>query len=186
MAPNGIFVRGLIVSPMKPSQLNPQDYNPYYQTYVNKLGEADLLDTMSKQLANFPKFIASIPDDKWEYAYAEGKWTTVEALLHVIDTERVFQYRALCFARNDKSHFPGFDQDLYVPNSNASGRTKESIVEEYEAVRRSSLALFSSFDEDLLLRKGTASGSQMSVAAVGFIILGHQRHHRDVIRERYL
>ena len=72
---------------MKPSQLKSNDYNPYYQTYINKLGEADLLETMSKQLANFPKFIASIPDDKWEYAYAEGKWTIVEALLHIIDTD---------------------------------------------------------------------------------------------------
>ena len=171
---------------MKPSELQATDYNPYYQTYIEKLGEANLLETMSKQLTNFPKFIASIPADKWDYAYDEGKWTLVEALLHVIDTERVFQYRALCFARKDASHFPGFDQDLYVPNSNASNRSSESIIEEYKAVRLSSLALFASFDDETLRRKGTASDSQMSVAALGFITLGHQRHHRDVIRERYL
>lgn len=171
---------------MKPSALQSNDYNPYYQTYINKLGDSDLLETMSKQLKNFPKFIASIPSEKWTYAYGEGKWTVVEALLHIIDTERIFQYRALRFARNDDSHLPGFDQDLYVPNSNANVRTPESIIEEYEVVRRSSLALFSSFDEATLKRKGTASGSQMSVAALGFISVGHQRHHRDVIRERYL
>ena len=171
---------------MKPSALRSNDYNPYYQTYVDKLGDIDLLEAMSKQLNNFPKFITSIPADKWRYAYDEGKWTVAEALLHIIDTERVFQYRALCFARNDESHFPGFDQDAYVPNSNANNRTPESIVEEYVSVRRSSLALFSSFDDEALRRKGVASGSQMSVAALGFVCLGHQRHHRDIIREQYL
>ncbi len=171
---------------MKPSELQSNDYNPYYQTYINKLGEADLLETMAKQLNNFPQFIASIPKDKWNYAYDEGKWTVVEALLHIIDTERIFQYRALRFARNDDSHLPGFDQDLYVPKSGANKRSKESIISEYKAVRQSTLALFSELDIDTLMRKGTASGSKMSVAALGFITLGHQRHHRDIIRERYL
>ena len=171
---------------MKPSALQSTDYNPYYQTYISKLGDTDLLESMSNQLNNFPKFIASIPGDKWHYAYGEGKWTVVEALVHIIDTERIFQYRALRFARNDETHLPGFDQDRYVPNSSANRRTSESIIEEYEAVRRSSLTLFSSFDEQTLQRSGVASGSQMSVAALGFISVGHQRHHRDIIRERYL
>lgn len=171
---------------MKPSALQSTDYNPYYQTYIAKLGDTDLLESMSNQLNNFPKFIASIPGDKWLYAYGAGKWTVVEALVHIIDTERIFQYRALRFARNDATQLPGFDQDDYVPNSGANRRTPESIIEEYEAVRRSSLALFSSLDEQTLQRRGVASGSQMSVAALGFISVGHQRHHRDIIRERYL
>ena len=171
---------------MKPSELQTGDYNPYYKTYIDKIGDADLLASMEKQLNNFPKFIASIPDDKWHYAYGEDKWTIAEALLHIIDTERIFQYRALRFSRNDESHLPGFDQDLYVPQSNANNRTKESVIKEYSAVRQSSLALFASFDDATLHRRGTASGSQMSVAALGFITLGHQRHHRDIIRERYL
>lgn len=171
---------------MKPSALQTSDYNPYYKTYIDKIGDADLLASMEKQLNNFPKFIASIPEDKWAYAYADGKWTVAEALLHIIDTERIFQYRALRFSRNDDSHLPGFDQDLYVPHSNADRRSKDSIIKEYEAVRNASLSLYASFDDTTLLRKGTASGSQMSVAALGFITLGHQRHHRDIIRERYL
>jgi len=171
---------------MKAADLQSNDYNPYYKTYIDKIGDAALLQAMEKQLHNFPKFIASIPDEKWHYAYDEGKWTIAEALLHILDTERIFQYRALRFARNDASHLPGFDQDLFVPNSKAASRSKASIIKEYEAVRQSSLALFSSFDEAALHNKGTASGSQMSVAALGFIILGHQRHHRDIIRERYL
>jgi len=171
---------------MKPSALQTGDYNPYYKVYIDKLGDTDLLETMEKQLNNFPKFIESIPDDKWKYAYAEGKWTIVEALLHIIDTERIFQYRALRFSRNDGSHLMGFDQDLFVPESNANTRSKESIIQEYKVVRQSSLALFSTFEDATLRRKGTASGSPMSVAAIGFITLGHQRHHRDIIRERYL
>ena len=171
---------------MKSSILQTGDYNAYYKTYIDKVGDADLLQAMEKQLRNFPKFIASIPEDKWHYAYEEGKWTIAEALLHIVDTERIFQYRALRFSRGDESHLPGFDQDIFVPHSNANARSKDSIIKEYEAVRQSSLALFSSFDESTLLKRGTASGSQMSVGAGGFIILGHQRHHRDLIRDRYL
>lgn len=171
---------------MKSSALQTGDFNPYYGRYIDKVRDADLVPSMEKQLNNFPKFIASIPDEKWNYAYADGKWTIAEALLHVIDTERIFQYRALRFSRNDDSHLPGFDQDLYVPHSNANSRTKESIIKEYEAVRQSSLALYASLDDATLKQKGTASGSPASVAALGFIILGHQRHHRDIIRERYL
>jgi uncharacterized damage-inducible protein DinB len=137
-------------------------------------------------LGNFPEFISSIPDEKWTYAYGLDKWTIAEVLLHVLDTERVFQYRALRFGRNDNTPVPGFDQDQYVPESKANGRSKKSIIEEYSSIRKSSITLFSSFDEGILKRWGTANGFKMSVAALGFVMLGHQKHHRDVIRERYL
>jgi uncharacterized damage-inducible protein DinB len=162
------------------------DYNPYYQPYIDKLGDVDLMDMMENQLENFPKFIQSIPKDKWIYAYGSDKWSVAEVLLHVLDTERVFQYRALRFGRNDSTSIPGFDQDQYVPESNANDRSMESIIEEYRSIRKSSLTLFSSFNDIILKRWGTANGSKMSVAALGFIMLGHQRHHRDVLRARYL
>ncbi|MGB5272906.1 MAG: DinB family protein [Flavobacteriaceae bacterium] len=171
---------------MRSIALPSTDYNPYYQTYIDKLGDVDLLVMMQNQLGNFPEFIHSIPDEKWTYAYGLDKWTIAEVLLHVLDTERVFQYRALRFGRNDSTPIPGFDQDQYVPESNANGRSKESIVEEYSSIRKSSIALFTSFDEVILKRWGTANGFKMSVAALGFVMLGHQKHHRDVIRERYL
>ncbi len=171
---------------MRSKALPITDYNPYYQTYIDKLGDVELMDMMQSQLDNFPKFILSLPKDKWNFAYSDDKWTIAEVILHVLDTERIFQYRALRFGRNDSTAIPGFDQDVYVPESNANSRSIESIVEEYRSVRNSSITLFASFDEGILKRSGMANGSNMSVAALGFIMLGHQRHHRDVIRSRYL
>lgn len=171
---------------MRSIELQPEDYNPFYQTYIDVLGDVELMDMLRRQLKNFPKFLDSLPDEKLDYAYAEGKWTIAEALLHVLDAERVFQYRALRFMRGDKTPLPGFDQDIFVPNSNADRRTKESIIEEYKVIRRSTIALYSNMNGQSLQRKGVASDSPMSVAALGFIICGHQKHHRNVIRERYL
>jgi len=171
---------------MRISELKAEEYNPFYQTYIDVLGDVELFDLLRKQLENFPQFLASLPDEKLNYAYAEGKWTIAEALVHIIDAERVFQYRALRFMRGDKTPVPGFDQDTFVPNSNAARRTKESIIEEYKVVRRSTIALFANMNGKSLHNVGVASDSPMSVAALGFIICGHQKHHRNVIRERYL
>lgn len=171
---------------MRKSELSTTDYNSYYQGYIDALGDIELSDIHQRQLRNFPEFLESIPDSKLHFAYEEGKWTVAEVLIHLIDTERVFQYRALRFARADETPVQGFKQDDYVPNSNAHRRSKESIIEEYKAVRRSTIALFSNFNRQTLQNKGMASNSEMSVAALGFIISGHQRHHRNIIRERYL
>ncbi|MEY8021916.1 DinB family protein [Muriicola sp. SD30] len=171
---------------MKTSELKEHEYNPYYRAYIEALGEVDLMKTLRKQIKNYPQFLASIPEDKLNYQYAEGKWTVAEVLLHVLDSERVFQYRALRFARKDQTPLPGFDQDLYVPQSGAGNRSLDSIIEEYKAIRQSTITLYESFNEDILKRKGVASNSNMSVAALGFIICGHQRHHRNILRERYL
>lgn len=171
---------------MKTSELKEHEYNPYYRAYIEALGEVELMKTLRKQIKNYPQFLASIPEDKLNYHYAEGKWTIAEVLIHVLDSERVFQYRALRFARKDQTPLPGFDQDLYVPNSGAGNRSLGSIIEEYKAIRQSTITLYESFNEDILKRKGVASNSNMSVAALGFIICGHQRHHRNILRERYL
>lgn len=172
---------------MKPSELKEGDHNQYFKTYIDKLGEGSaLLPTMIKQLKNFPNFMTSIPEEKLHYAYAPGKWTILEALQHIIDTERIFQYRALRISRNDKTPLQGFDQDVFVPESGANTKSIAEIVEEYKTVRASTISLFASLDDTILKRVGTASNSPMSVGAIGFIICGHQRHHRDIIRERYL
>lgn len=171
---------------MRKSELTDGDYNPYYQVYIDTLGDVELMDMHQKQLQNFPEFIDSVPDAKLHYAYDIGKWTIAEVLLHIIDAERVFQYRALRFSRGDMTPLPGFEQDDYVPNSNAHRRSKESIIEEYKAVRKSTISLFTNLDRQTLQNKGVASNSEMSVAALGFIISGHQKHHRNIIRERYL
>ncbi len=171
---------------MKTTEIKSGDYNPYFKTYVDLVGDVDLIPQLEKQLENFPKFIKSIPEEKLRYSYAEGKWTVLEALQHVIDTERIFQYRALRFSRGDETPLMGFDQDVFIPYSRANEKSITEIVNEYITVRNSTLSLFRSFDSNALKRKGIASESPMSVGAIGFILSGHQRHHRDVIRDRYL
>ena len=168
------------------SELPTSEYNPFYHTYVMALGNVDLLDELRNGKQVLLSLLEEIPEEKLTYAYAEGKWTLAEALVHMLDTERIFQYRALCIARNDKSEFPGFDQEAYVPVSNANNRSKKDLINEYVAVRDSSITLFASLDEEALKRVGVASGSKMSVRALGFITSGHQAHHVHILRERYL
>ena len=150
------------------------------------LGDVELIEELKRGKSAFLSLFEEIPEEKLNYAYAEGKWSLAEVLIHMIDTERIFQYRALCIARNDKTLLPGFDQDAYVPYSNAANRSINSLIAEYTAVRDSTISLFNSFDDEAIKRVGTASGSKMSVRALGFIISGHQAHHVQILRERYL
>lgn len=171
---------------MKSSELSLQDYNPFYKRYIDTLGDTELLGLMRSQLVNYPQFIASIPPARWQYSYGLGKWTVAEVLLHVIDSERVFQYRALRIGRKDETPMPGFDQDSYVPNSGGNKRSKESIISEYKSVRGASISLYETFSEEDLQLQGTANNSLVTVGALGFIMCGHQKHHRNMIREHYL
>ncbi|UII75938.1 DinB family protein [Flagellimonas sp. HMM57] len=171
---------------MLSSDLPISEYDSYYHSYIQALGDAPLMDEIEDGQSKFLSFVNDIAEDKLHYAYAEGKWTVSEVLMHIVDTERIFQYRALRFARNDGTPLAGFDQNDFVPESNAMAKSREEILTEYAAVRAATIALFKSFDEALLKRMGMASGSQMSVRAMGFIICGHQAHHLKVIRNRYL
>lgn len=171
---------------MKTSEIHFPDPAPFYKTYTEVLGEVELMKCMRNQLDNFPKFLESIPEEKFQYAYAEGKWTIAEAIHHVTDTERVFQYRALRFSRGDETSLSGFDQDIFVAGANVSKRSKSSLIAEYQVVRQSTLALFEDFDTAILKQKGIASDLEWSVGTLGFVICGHQKHHRNIIRERYL
>lgn len=171
---------------MKTSEIQFPDPIPFYKTYTSVLGEVELIHCLRNQLENFPKFLESIPNEKWGYAYEEDKWTIAEAIHHVIDTERVFQYRALRFSRGDATSLSGFDQDIFVSGSNANMRSTSSLVKEYQIVRQSTIALFEDFDNSTLQQKGVASNLEWSVGALGFVICGHQKHHRNIIRESYL
>ncbi len=162
------------------------EYHPYYGHYISLSHGDDFLEALQKGVSEFQDFVGSIPEDKMHFAYEAGKWTVSELLMHLIDAERVFQHRAFRFARNDKTALPGFEQDDYVPESEAAQRSKKEILDEFTAVRNSSIQLFSSFNDDVLKRMGTASGSQMSVRALGYVINGHQAHHLNILRERYL
>lgn len=147
----------------------------------------NLLPSLESGLDLMQLFLTKeLPDEKLHYSYAQGKWTVAEVLLHLIDAERVFQYRALRFARGDTTELKGFDQDTYVPESNAIKRTRVDILEEFLAVRNATLKLYGSLDGGSLERVGVANGAKMSVRALGFVISGHQQHHLAILRERYL
>ncbi|MEH6407717.1 MAG: DinB family protein [Leeuwenhoekiella sp.] len=166
--------------------LNTEEYNPFYANYVKLVpSHSGLIEALEEGEGKTISFFKAIPEDKLKYAYAEGKWTILEILQHIIDTERIFCYRALCIARKDKNSFPGFEQDDYVKPSMANERSLESLLEEYKIVRKSTILLFKSFDKEALIEIGNASKSALSARAAGFIISGHEIHHANIIKERY-
>ncbi|NGY36943.1 DinB family protein [Flavobacterium sp. XN-5] len=171
---------------MKSSQLPNTEYAPYYAPYIEALDDVNLIEELEICLHEFIKFVQNIPMDKFDYRYAEGKWTIKEIIQHLIDTERVFSYRALRISRNDKTPLPGFDENEYVENTNANERGLQVLLTELAVVRQSTLALFKSFSEEQLTRVGVASNCSVSVRAIGFIVIGHQKHHQKVFQERYL
>ena len=166
--------------------LNTDEYNPYYGAYIDKATSTDIIEGLSYNLKSISSFFESIPKSKEDYTYANGKWTIKDILLHLIDTERVFSYRALRIARGDATPLPGFDQDIFVENALANNRTMISLIEEYKSLRRSTLLLFKTFTPEMLMATGTASDSIISVRAIGYILSGHENHHRMIIEDRYL
>ncbi len=165
------------------------DYNSfpqYYHRYVDQVDTEDLISGLMENKSILVSFLKSIPSDRWEYRYAPDKWTIKEVCMHVIDTERVFAYRALAISRGGKTHLPSFDENAYVANTDFSHRSFKSIIGEYKDVRNASIALFEGMREDDLKRSGVASDNDFTVHSIGFIIKGHCTHHMNVIKERYL
>ncbi|BAO77466.1 DinB family protein [Winogradskyella sp. PG-2] len=166
--------------------LNHTEYNSYYKAYIDNATNDDIVEGLEKNLETVVEFYSSIRSDKHDYAYAEGKWTVKDVLLHVIDTERIFAYRALRIGRYDKTPLTGFEQDDYVINGNTKYRTLDSLLEEYITVRQATISLYKSFNSETLEYLGEASGFPISVRALGYIITGHENHHNQLIKERYL
>ena len=165
----------------------PQEYPPYAIMYMNLLPDDGLLlKHLEDNFVASKKLILSIPENKLLSAYAPGKWTIKEVLVHIIDDERIYAYRAMCFARNERKELPGFEQDEYAANSDTNNRSLESILEEYEAVRYSTIALFKGLPEDALLRSGIANENYVTVRALGYHIAGHELYHMNSIKEKYL
>jgi hypothetical protein len=166
--------------------LNPEEYNPYYKQYIDKTSDLDIVNGLKQNLMSVVEFFESISQEKHLYAYAENKWSILDILLHIIDTERIFSYRALRIIRKDKTPMVGFDQDEFVISGNANNRSMDSLIEEYKSVRNSTITLYSNLRSESLKLIGKASGSNISARAIGYIIIGHENHHISIIRERYL
>lgn len=172
---------------MNHTTLSSTEYAPFYKSYIEEIGqELTILSGLDEIGKEFTDLVDSLSANQLNFAYAENKWTIKEIIVHLIDAERIFSYRALRFARNDQTDLSGFDENNYVPFSDANKRSKDDLIAECKAVRKSTLFLFQSFSDEMLLRMGTIGGNGMSVRALGFIILGHQKHHIKIIRERYL
>jgi len=162
-------------------------YTPtYFDTYIRKVGDLDLSAALQQSLAAIDALdidkLKAIGDE----VYAPGKWTIRDPLLHITDTERIFSYRALRFARNDSSAQPGFDENSYAENAGANRRPLEDIIAELRCVRQSCIFLFNALNETELRRIGIMFNAEVSVLAIGFTIVGHQNHHLGILEERYL
>ena len=161
-------------------------YPPYLDNYIHLVAENDVLSALKAQEPIIQNFFKNISEAQSNIAYAEGKWTIKELLQHCIDTERIFCYRALCFARKESASLPGFDENKYTFISNANTRKWEEICKEMAAVRNSTTCLFESFTDEMLTQSGLANHSPVTVLAIGFACVGHLYHHKKVIEEKYL
>jgi uncharacterized damage-inducible protein DinB len=171
---------------MNSNQLPENEYSSFNATYIKALDGVNLIEELEISLHDFIKFVQNIPMDKFDYRYAEGKWTIKDIIQHIIDAERIFGYRALRISRNDKTPLPGFEENDYVENTAANRRSIQELLTEFSAVRHSNLLLFKSFSEAQLARMGKASNHPISVRAIGFLLIGHLKHHQTVFQERYL
>ncbi|OCB78580.1 DinB family protein [Flavobacterium crassostreae] len=171
---------------MTTKEIQPTEYAPFYAGYIKAAENSNLLEELEICLHEFIKFVQNIPMDKFDYRYAPDKWTIKEIIQHLIDSERVFAYRALRISRKDTTALPGFDQNDYVANSDANLRNLQGLLTELAVVRQASLYLFKSFAKEQLTYTGIASTHAVSVRAIGFIIIGHQKHHQSIFEQRYL
>lgn len=166
--------------------INLDSVPPFYKNYVKLIEETDALQALRLSGARTQLLVHSIPEAKADYRYADGKWTVREVLAHMIDAERIFAYRALRFARNDKTPLSGWDENEYAPYLNASGRSLKKLGDEMVHLRATTVDLFESFTEDMLARKGVANNNEMTVLVLGLVTAGHEAHHRKILAERYL
>jgi hypothetical protein len=162
------------------------EYAPYYEKYISRVRDGEILEILAEQSDAIRGLFARVPDDQGLLAYAPGKWILNESLQHVVDTERVFAYRALRIARGDATPLSGFEQDDWVPLSGASARPLSDIVSEFVTVRASTVSLFSGLPNEAWDRRGTAAGYPVSVRALAFKCAGHALHHEGIFREKYL
>ena len=158
----------------------------YFDRYINLVEDKELMQAFEGSLEDIDGMMDMLNEEKANYRYAEGKWTVKEIIQHIIDCERIFCYRTLLFARKDKTLPAGFDQDLLVSNSRADHRPVNSLLKELRMLRLSTIEMFQSFDDETLQNKGINWKYEMSVLAMGFLTIGHQAHHFNIVRTKYL
>jgi len=161
------------------------DFPTFYQGYVDTVDSDNILETLRQQRDKTTSFFKSVSDEKANYAYAEGKWTVKEVLGHMVDSERVFVFRALSFARGEEQSLPGFDENTYVPAGKFGDRTLQSLIDEYTSVREATLTFFNNLRDEDWAKTGIANNGNFTVNSLAYIIAGHNEHHLKILAERY-
>lgn len=161
------------------------EYAPYYGKYVSLVPDSDILNTLETQWPQTASLLSGRKESEGEFRYAPGKWSVKEALGHVTDSERVFGYRALRIARNDKTPMEGFEQDDYVKYGPFGKNSLAALIEEFSSVRKATLSLFRGLDEEAWTRRGIANKNEVTVRGLAYIIAGHELHHRRIFQENY-
>lgn len=167
----------------RPDKNAAPSYAPYYMERADKY--PDLMTALSENFKEMESFINEIPDDKMDYQYADGKWSTRKVIMHIIDTERIFLYRALRLSRRDSTVMEGFDEDHFATNDGSDNKTQEDLALEFSAVRMSTLAFYKHLTDRMLDYVGTASNQPASARSLAWMMVGHAIHHRGIIEERY-
>ncbi|WP_136480821.1 DinB family protein [Cognatitamlana onchidii] len=169
------------------AELNPNEYDVFYSTYIDKLHEESvLLELYERGMTQVVEFFKSIPKEKIAYKYEVGKWSVKEVFQHIIDTERVFMHRCFRISRHDSAPLAGFNQNDYIQPAQVHKKTLNALIEEYRAVRNNSIVFLKSVSKEDLTHIGNANGSAMSGRAAAFAVIGHERHHIQILKERYL
>jgi uncharacterized damage-inducible protein DinB len=163
----------------------PTEYAPFYARYIDLVPQGDLFAILAQQREDALAMLAKIPEAKGNVRYTPGKWSIKEVVGHIIDSERIFAYRALRFGRNDATPLPGFEQDDYVRSGNFDACSLHELAEEFGLVRQATLTMLRHFGSDAWDRRGTANKTEVSVRALAYIIAGHERHHMDILRTKY-
>ncbi len=167
----------------KPS---PEEFAPFYAGYVARVPDGDIVATLDSQIGETSTFLRSLPESVGDHRYAPGKWSIREVIGHMADVERVFAYRALRFSRADETPVEGFDENSYVASASFNRRSLDDLTGEFEHLRKASVHLLGNLDESAMTKRGVANGLEISVRALAFILAGHERHHIEILRSRYL
>ncbi|MEX2414590.1 MAG: DinB family protein [Paenibacillaceae bacterium] len=162
------------------------EYSSYFAKYIERVASDDLLHELEIQLNETTDLLADLSEEQTSFRYAQGKWSVKEVVGHMVDTERIMSYRALRIARGDVTPLPGFDENAYVSHSNFSVRSLQSLLQDFSIVRQATLNLLDQLPAHAWPRVGVVSNNEITVRALGFIIAGHELHHRNVIIERYI
>ncbi len=162
------------------------EFPPYYQAYIDKVSSDDLIKSLESNRTEVLDFFSSIPEEKYDHRYEEGKWSILEVLVHLSDVERVMSYRAFRISRNDQTPIEGYDHNAYIFDNDFSHRSKDDALEEFNSLRLANQNMINHFPQNIEENKGVANGAEISLRSLIAIMQGHTKHHMNIIKERYL